>query len=73
MLDVVGAITLTALAVTVPATLILTSPLDGAASRRLGVGTAAWFVAVAVLAAAGLFSTRSAIGTPAIGAAVLTP
>jgi hypothetical protein len=73
MIDVIAAIALTGLAVANPGTLILTSPLGAVAARRLAVGAAVWLVAIAGLAAAGLFAASSPIGTPAIGAAVLVP
>ena len=73
MIDIIGAIVLTVFAVGAPTTLILTSPLEGAAARRLGAGAAAWFVGITTLAAVGLFSAGSGVGTPALGAAVLAP
>jgi hypothetical protein len=73
MLDVIGAMVLTALAATATGTLVLASPVGTLAARRLALGTAAWFTVLAALAAAGLFSAASGIDTPAIGAAVLLP
>jgi hypothetical protein len=73
MIDVVAAIVLTALAVTAPGILILASPVPAGAARRLAIGTGVWFAVVAALAALGLFSAASRIGTPAIGVAVLAP
>lgn len=73
MIDIIGAIVLTVFAVGAPTTLILSSRLEGAAARRLGAGVAAWFVGIITLAAAGLFSAGSGVGTPALGAAVLAP
>jgi hypothetical protein len=73
MLDIIGSIALTALAVTGSAALILASPLDDRAKLRLAGVTGAWFVAMVGLAAAGLFSAASRVGTPAIGLAVVVP
>jgi hypothetical protein len=73
MIDVVGAIVLTVLAITAPWILIAASPVRDGAARRLAIGTGLWLVLVAGLAAAGLFSSASRIGTPAIGVAVLAP
>lgn len=73
MLDIIGSIVLTALAVTCSGVLIVAGPLDDRAKLRLAGGAVAWFVAVVGLAAAGLFSAASAVGTPAIGLAVILP
>jgi hypothetical protein len=73
MIDVIAAITLTGLAIGTTGILILSSPLGGAQARRLALSAAAWFVVLAALAAAGIFSNASRVGTPAIGAAVLAP
>ena len=71
MIDVVGAIVLSVLAVSGVGTLLLASPLGGVAARRLAVVAGAWFAAVTALAAGGIFS--SSAGTPAIGVAVAAP
>ena len=73
MIDMIGAIALTGLAVANPGTLILASPLGAVAAHRLAVGAAVWLVGIAGLATAGLFAASSPVGTPAIGAAVLVP
>ena len=73
MIDVIGAIVLTALAVASPGTLILAGPVGAVTARRLAAGVAAWFVLVAGLAAAGFFSAASPVGIPAIAAAALAP
>ena len=70
MLDALGAITLTVLGLASVAALILGSPLGPPAATRLAVVAGAWFVAVVVLTALGLF-TR--VGPPAIVVAVLGP
>ena len=73
MIDVDGAIVLTALALTATGTLILAGPVSTVAARRLVVGAGIWLAAVTALTAAGLFSAASRVRTPAIGAAVLVP
>lgn len=73
MIDVIGAIVLTAFAVASPGTLILAGPVGAVTARRLAAGVAAWFVLVAGLAAAGFFSAASPVGIPAIAAAALAP
>ncbi|HEX8149881.1 MAG TPA: hypothetical protein VF591_22055 [Pyrinomonadaceae bacterium] len=72
MLKIIGSITLTALALVVPATLILTSPVSRAARRGFAAAFGLWLAAAAGLAALGFFSSGRG-GTPAIGAAVLVP
>jgi hypothetical protein len=69
VLDILAAMTLTALAIVSVGLVIRRAP---AASGGLALAAAAWFAAVALLAAAGLFAP-SGLGTPAIGAAVLLP
>jgi hypothetical protein len=73
MIDVVAALVLTGLAIGVAGALIFTSPVGQVGARRLAVGAAAWFLVVAGLAAAGLFSAASPVGTPAIAVAVVAP
>ena len=73
MLDVLGAMTLTALAVVGVSALIVAGARDGAGRRRLALFAAAWFVTIASLAAAGTFARPAGAGTLAIGAAVATP
>jgi hypothetical protein len=73
MIDVLGAIALTGLAVLNSGMLILASPVGAAAARRLAVGAGAWLFVIVGLAAAGLFAGSSPIQIPAIGAAVLVP
>jgi hypothetical protein len=70
MLDVIGAITLAALAVGLTGALVLASPLDPRRATRLLVVAGLWFVTVTVLAGAGVFAR---VGPPAIGLAVLGP
>jgi hypothetical protein len=66
MIDLVAAITLTALAVTSTGALILASPVEGA-RLRLSAVAALWFAAVTVLAAAGVFANIPALGVAVIG------
>lgn len=73
MIDVIGAMVLTAFAVAAPGILIMTSPVSRPTAWRLASGVGAWLVIVTVLAAAGVFSAASPVGTPAIGAAALLP
>jgi hypothetical protein len=73
MTDIVAAIVLATLGVVVPGVLILASPLDGTTARRLALAVAGWLAGVTALAAAGLFSSASSVGTPAIGVAVTLP
>lgn len=73
MLDILGAITLTSIAILGTGTLIFFGAQDRAERIRLAVIAALWFLAVAGLAAAGVFSNRIGFGTPAIGAAVAIP
>jgi hypothetical protein len=70
MIDLIGAIALTALAIAGPAAVILTSPLDREQALRVAALTAAWFGAVAVLGGTGVFAQ---VGTAAVGLAVLGP
>jgi hypothetical protein len=72
MIDIIGAISLTAIFGLCCAVLIGAAPIETASRMRLSLLALAWFVAVAVLGAAGLFSAAG-IGTPAIGLAVLMP
>ena len=70
MIDVIGAISLTVLATTGPAAMILASPLERAQrARALGLSVA-WFSTVVVLGATGVFAR---LGTPAVGLAVFAP
>jgi hypothetical protein len=70
MIDVIGAITLTVLAVAGPAALILASSLERAQALRVTALAAAWLAAVVVLGATDAFTW---LGTPAVGLAVLGP
>lgn len=70
MIDVIGAISLTVLATTGVAAMILASPLERAQrARALGLSVA-WFATVVVLGATGVFAR---LGTPAVGLAVFAP
>lgn len=68
-IDSIASITLTALAFSVTAALLLASPADAIHRRRLGLSLAAWFALVTALGAGGVFATAG-LGTPAVGAAV---
>ena len=70
MIDVIGAITLTVLAVAGPAGVILASPLDRSQALRVAVLMGAWLAAVVALGATDAFTW---LGTPAVGLAVLGP
>jgi hypothetical protein len=70
MIDIVGAIVLTALAVLTTAALVLRSPLDPRARGRLLAVGLSWLVAIAGLGAAGVFTT---LGVAALGVAILAP
>jgi hypothetical protein len=72
MLDIIGAISLTALFAVCSAVLLTTSPLESAARWRLMGAATAWFVSITTLAAIGVFSTPR-YGTFAIGVAVVLP
>jgi len=69
LIDLVGAIVLTVLAVASTGAVILTSPLERARKTRLLAVAVAWFAAVTALAAAGAFAGS----VPAIGVAVVAP
>lgn len=73
MLDILGAMALTSIAILAVGTLTLTGARDGMGRTRLALLTAAWFVGIASLAAAGVFSRPTGVGTPAIAAAVVVP
>ena len=73
MLDILGGLTLTALAILGVSALIVAGVRDGAGRIRLALFAAAWFVGIAGLAAAGVFSRLAGAGTLAIGAAVAAP
>jgi len=72
MIDVIGAISLTALFGLCCVVLITASPVEAAARSRLALTAVAWFAGVGFLAALGVFSAAGA-GTPAIGLAILAP
>ena len=72
MIDIVAAVVLTAMAILLPAVLVFAGPMEKAARGRLGLALLLWFVLVIALAGTGFFATTSG-GTPAIGAAVITP
>jgi hypothetical protein len=72
MLDIIGAISLTAILGICCAVLLGSAPFETASRLRLSALAFAWFATVAVLGAIGVFSAAG-IGTPLIGVAVLTP
>jgi hypothetical protein len=72
MIDVIGAISLTALFGLCCSVLITVSPVDAPARVKLAAVAVLWFACVGSLAAAGLFSAAGA-GTPAIGLAIVVP
>jgi hypothetical protein len=69
VIDVVGAIVLTVLAITGAGALILTAPLQRAQVSRLIAVAAAWLATIAVLGAAGVFS----VAVQTIGLVVVAP
>lgn len=72
MIDIIGAISLTALFGLLCATLISAIPVDAPVRSRFAAAAVAWFTGVGTLAASGIFSADD-VGTPAIGMAILTP
>ena len=70
MIDVIGAIVLTGLAVASIGALILASPLERSQALRLVVIAGAWLAAVATLAGTGVFIS---LGAPAIGLSIVAP
>jgi hypothetical protein len=72
MIDIIGAISLTFIFGLCSAVLIGAAPVVTASRLRMSVLAIAWFAAIVILAAAGVFSAVG-YGTPAIGLAVLTP
>lgn len=72
MLDIIGSIGLTALAVVCASLLIVASRITEAAALRLASLAGVWFLAVVGLGAAGFFSSEG-MGVPAIGLAVVAP
>ena len=73
MLDLVGAILFTALAVVLVVTLVRASTLPGAQRSRLAVGLSTWFIVVAALAMAGVFSSPVLPVAFAVAIALLIP
>ncbi len=74
MLDIIGAMALTSLAVLLVGALTLAGARDGEGRIRIALLAAAWFVGIASLAALGVFSSPpTGLGTPAIGVAVVVP
>jgi hypothetical protein len=73
MLDTLGAMALTSIAILCVGALILTGERNGRVRSRLALPAAAWFVGIASLAGLGVFSSPTGLGTPAIGAAVVAP
>ncbi len=71
--DLLGSIELTASAAAVVAVLALNLGETARARVRLALMFAAWFAAVAILAATGALGNRSALGLPGLGLAVLAP
>lgn|SRR5262245_10847648 len=73
MLDILGSMTLTAVAILCAGTLALAGADDAGLRRRLaGIG-GAWFAAIVALAALGLFSRTGTLGIVALSAAVFVP
>jgi hypothetical protein len=72
MIDVLAAISLTALFAVSCGLLLTSAPVDARERSRIAGVTVGWFLLVAVLGGLGLFTT-SGLGAPAIGTAVLVP
>lgn len=72
MFDLIGAITLTAVAVATPGLLILGSGLEARGKQAAAAVAGAWLVLVVAVAAAGGFTPRG-LGPAGIGLAVLVP
>ena len=72
MIDVLGAISLTALFAVCCGFLVTAAPVDARERSRIAAVAAGWFFLIAVLGGFGVFKTNG-LGTPAIGAAVLIP
>ena len=70
MIDIIGAIALTALAIVSPAAVILASALDRSRAIRVTIVTAAWLAAIVVLGMADVFGR---VGTPLVAVAVIAP
>lgn len=72
MMDIIGAISLTALFALGVSILITAIPVTAATRARLATIAVVWFAGIACLAAFGLFATDR-FGTPAIGMSILIP
>ena len=73
MLDILGSMSLTALAILSAGILILAGGGDAASRGRLAAVVGAWFVGITALAGAGLFSRTGALGIPALAVSVFVP
>jgi hypothetical protein len=72
MIDIIGAISLTAIFALCCVVVIAALPVEAVLRSRFAAAAAAWFVGIALLGAAGVFS-GGPMGTPAIGLAVVAP
>ncbi len=72
MIDIIGAIALTALFALCCVTVTSAAPIDAGARWKLSLAALTWFIGVGICGAAGVFAEAS-LGTAAIGAAILTP
>src|SRR5262249_57829303 len=73
MLDIIGAVSLTLIAVLLLGTLIRAGTKAATARWQVAFAGGVWFVVIAGVAAAGIFSASGPLGIAAIGAAVSTP
>jgi hypothetical protein len=73
MLDVIGTILLTALAVTLAVMLVPRFDGHGVTRTRVALGLSAWFLIAAALGAAGAFASKALPVGAAVGIAVLAP
>jgi len=73
MLDLIGTLSITALAVVVVAMLVPDSGKHGPGRTRIAVGLSAWFILAASLGLAGAFASPALPAGVALGIAVLGP
>lgn len=73
MVDILAAISETAVSMLLIAFLVFFSPSNVAMKRRLAIILGSWFVAIVGLAAVGVFGANRVSGVIAVGMAVLVP
>ena len=72
MIDIIGALSLTALFGLLCAILVSAAPIEAAARWKLSALALAWFAGMGVLGASGVFAATT-LGTPALGLAIVAP